>query len=115
MSATSTKTCTGFTHHRGLAKGGLLTRLCCFQVRPQIMLAGAAQNGTDLTIHAQIADNRRALMAAIPHTGAPLSPGQHVIKLSLNGQQFLDPSMDQPMVGKLVKNSCMLQAQYLLH
>ena len=63
------------------------------------MLAGAAENGSDLTIHAQVADNRRALMAAIPHTGAPLSPGQHPIRLSLNGQQFLDPSMDQPMVS----------------
>ena len=63
------------------------------------MLAGAAENGSDLTIHAQIADNRRALMAAIPHNGAPLSPGQHPIKLSLNGQQFLDPSIDQPTVS----------------
>lgn len=65
------------------------------------MLAGAAENGSDLTIHAQVADNRRALMAPIPHTGAPLSPGQHLIKLSLNGQQFLDPSMDQPTVSSV--------------
>ncbi|KAK9825612.1 hypothetical protein WJX74_010253 [Apatococcus lobatus] len=87
--------------------------LCDPQVRPQVMLAGAAENGTDLTIHAHVADNRRALMAAIPQTGAPLSPGQHPIKLSLNGQQFLDPSVDQPTLLSVEGPSVSMETFYI--
>ena len=67
-----------------------LDACCALQgsLTPEIRLAGANENGTDLVLPAKLTPDRRALAAVTPLDKSPLEAGTHTIHVSLNGQQF---------------------------
>ena len=62
---------------------GQRRRSCCGRC---CGLEGAAGNGSNLDLPANVTADRRALMAMTPAECAPLAAGTHALRLSLNGQ-----------------------------
>jgi hypothetical protein len=55
-------------------------------LRPVLCMEGALEDGSDLILPANMTDDRRALMAVTPSETGPLTAGNHLLRLSLNGQ-----------------------------
>ena len=55
-------------------------------LQPVLRLEGAAGNGSDLELPANVTADGRALTAVTPAHAAPLAAGNHTLRLSLNGQ-----------------------------
>ncbi len=51
-----------------------------------LRLEGAAADGSDLELPANVTGDRRVLLAVTPAAGGPLAAGNHTLRLSLNGQ-----------------------------
>eukprot|EP00884_Botryococcus_braunii_P021518 jgi/Botrbrau1/804/Bobra.0352s0001.1 len=57
-------------------------------LKPLLMLEGAGGNGSDIVVPARLAANRRSLVGVLPAEQGPVRGGVHILRLSLDGQQF---------------------------
>ena len=70
-----------------------------------VRIAGADVNGSDLLLPANLTLDRKSLMTETPLDKTPLSRGDHLIDVSLNGQQYGVPLLDAAVRNILFPNA----------